>query len=320
MTPEDEEFMEADSILQNAPIPRIPLDAPLDRIQNLVATCSSCVFYHGDLLSAIESIKIPLTSISLFIQSYGISSFEMGSGRGVWDGSIIFGSWLCSTFKSNSSTLITSAEPVKILELGSGCSGVPGLCVARVYPNASVVLSDAHATLIRGLEQNLLLNGFGEAAANPYTSVEATRISAQVLNWNHHEQPTFGIKWNNSLNSNEEECTKADIIIGAELLWAGCDPEALLQTICKLLDTDHGVAYILMPKGGRGVEVEFLNMAAQFGFQIETVALGPFESWDGRTAMMPPLAENAQLSQLDMNINAEEGTEFFQVHILKFNI
>lgn len=310
MTPEDEEFMEADSVLQQAPIPRIPYDGSLESIRNLVVADNSCVFYHGELLSIIELIKIPLTPITLFIQSYG-NAFDMGSGRGVWDGSIIFGSWLCAKFNNGCIPHISSERRLKVLELGAGCSGVPGLCISHVYQNSLVVLSDAQSTLIGGLEQNIRLNDLRSA------SDDSDCVSAQILNWNDHEQADFGVKWNVSNSRNESELGKADVIIGAELLWAGCDPVPLLMTISKCLDSHHGIAYILMPKGGRGVEVSFLDTSTKLGFKVETVELGPMDSWLNGPPE-PRILPTCALSQLDMNKIADSTVDYFQVHILTF--
>lgn len=312
MTPEDEEFMEADSILQQAPIPRLLPDAPTEMIQNLVNNNdqdenSSCVFYHGDLLSVIELMKIPFTPISLFIQSYGVSSYDMGSGRGVWDGSIIFGSWLCSNFENDKKQLFPNHDNMKVIELGAGCSGVPGICIAHAYPNASVVLTDAQTVLIRGLEQNIKLN---QSSIN--------NLSAQLVDWNHHDQSNFKIElWNNNTSNNTNTLdVRADVIIGAELLWAGCDPIPLIKTINKLLNPQNGVAYILMPQGGRGIEILFLETCKLLGFHVETVILGPLDSWNGISVetlgddTIPPLSQ--------LNLNQQEGVEIFQVHILRF--
>jgi hypothetical protein len=302
-TPEDEEFIEADSILKHAPIPHLQIDSDLDLIKGLLKTDNddnTCIFFHGELLSTIEQINIPLTPLSLYIQSYGISSFDMGSGRGVWDGSIIFGSWLCRNMVSgeNGRSMFPFEESVRVVELGSGCSGVPGICVAKMYPNASVVLSDAQSTLIQGLRQNIRLNDCDD------------RVSAQIINWNEHESPDFGVKWSDSSTPViGDEIAKADILIGAELLWAGCDPHPLLLTISKLLNHDGGTAYVLMPKGGRGIEASFFEALSSLNFHCETVILGTLAAWEGSSF---PRLESREAEKDDCSA----GEEVFQVHIL----
>mmetsp|Transcript_39475 Transcript_39475/g.50927 ORF Transcript_39475/g.50927 Transcript_39475/m.50927 type:complete len:319 (+) Transcript_39475:274-1230(+) len=316
--------------------------------------------------------------MNLFIESYGISSISsIGSGRGVWDGSIIFGCWLCSCIlkeeiiisQSSSSSSLSGSKKRRVLELGAGCSGVPGLALALNFPEQlSIVLTDHHHMLVKALDYNIQLNNnlcpsssssTSQSSSSSSTSLEnqshRITVTSQILNWNDYDSPDFTIHWkdeegnqnnnneNNNENSDEDEdenMRKADVIIGSELLWSGCDPIPLIKTISKLLNPINGICYILMPKGGRGIEKQFLESLLMEGFKYETILLSPRNKKDGEVTTISTSSSasssSASSASLDQTLQIESQIvrpllneipkdilpedEIFQVHIITFAV
>ena len=163
------------------------------------------------------------------------------------------------------------------LEIGAGSTGVPGLVVARYCGANRVVISDTLPRLLKSLERNIALSRLDQGKG-----ADGCDVSVQRLDWDDAAASPEDLPKGLALGS-------VDVIIGAEVIWAGCDPVPLVQTIRDLLrptqkteekaagdgkfSSRGGVAFILMPKGGRGGEAPLLEAAATVGLAVETLVL-----------------------------------------------
>jgi hypothetical protein len=211
----------------------------------------------------------------------------VGSGRKWWEGSLALSRWLLETSSQDQPRF--SFVGCSVVELGAGCSGLPGIVLARDCGATHVLLTDKLPRLVSSLARNICLCGLNDAECTRDVSslVDAgsCEISAQCFDW--AAGPT-------SSGPFVVDDASVDVIVGAELIWAGVNPVPLAATMKRLLRPSAkkafdgecpveslekqggGVAFIIMPKGGRGVESQLLAAAAMEGLSCETVVL-PWE-------------------------------------------
>ena len=311
MSPETAEFRDADALLQDA-LPSLPLDAPLSAIRALVLPPasskeketadqpippqhlppSSCMVWQRETLFQVDRLLVTPDTPPLVAITSGISRRDLGSGGKCWDGSLALARWIARRAAASESPVAGK----RVLELGAGCSGLPGIVACRDGGAASVVLSEGPEVLVEMLRRNAAINIGGERAAN-------ADISARQLVWTRtkvatggggvrpveeggaaYEAPSTssiststsdeGGKGNRSVGRRDSEVetteatsVAADVILAAEPIWAGCDPVPLVETIqrCLLLGGSTGVCFIVMPRGGRGVEERLVREAQAIG-------------------------------------------------------
>jgi nicotinamide N-methyltransferase len=133
----------------------------------------------------------------------------------------------------------------EVLELGAG-SGLPGLCIAKRFPTASVTLSDyPDPSILSTLQSNAALNGLGNVKVVGHVWGTST--------------PTLG---------------KFNLIIAADTLWLSEQHQAFLWSFkTHLIRSEE--ARVLLIAGlhtGRYTIAKFLKLIAAEGFDAECVA------------------------------------------------
>jgi hypothetical protein len=253
MNPEEEEFSKADSVLDNADLPQLHFFS-VEAVREIIGESrnNNELFRLEHEIMMIE--RFPLSADRyLFAMSHGVSRQDTKSGGVCWEGSHILALWLLSHFPE------TAFRGKVVLELGAGCTGLPGLALASIRHPQHVYLTESKTRLVETLRRNVELNFI----------IEST-ITVTKLDWD---------------DSNDDESAEAhknrgsiDVILGAELLWAGFDPCPLVRLIHRTLEPTSGVAYVLMPSGGRGAEGAFVQAVADACLELETVVL--CAGWD----------------------------------------
>ncbi|XP_057524424.1 uncharacterized protein LOC130804110 isoform X2 [Amaranthus tricolor] len=157
---------------------------------------------------------------------------------------------MASILAENSS--ITAGK--RILELGSGCSGVCSMVAAQ---SANLVVStDGDARALDLLEHNVSVN---------LSSRNADKLLVRSLNWGNQEQIDAIKKENN---------TGFDVIIGTDVTYVSDAILPLFSTAAKLISTDSASgelpepALILCHVLRRVDEPSIISAASQFGFTL----------------------------------------------------
>jgi hypothetical protein len=135
----------------------------------------------------------------------------------------------------------------RVIEIGSGAAGIPGIVAARIGAIA-VTLTECYPRLLIALRRNVDLN------------VDVTNVGVEHLDWTEPLLP--------------HRIGSADVVLGSEVIWKGCDPMPLVTTIHNLLVPRSGRAFIILPDGGRGAEEHFLSAAASIGLYCESIRIG----------------------------------------------
>jgi len=168
-------------------------------------TDSSVVFWLGSELHILEDLDVGDDGFNLHVLSRAIGTGSEcgGSGTKRWEGSLALGRWLAKRQADCSSDF-------RVLELGSGCAGIPGLVAHHILGCSQVVLTEAREQLLEDLRRNVALNQTREAACRSaegckreegsLRNVEAIEVA--FLDW---EDP----------NSYEDWAGKVDLVLGS---------------------------------------------------------------------------------------------------------
>ena len=232
------------------------------------------------------------TTMDVVVQSFGVTLASLGSGGKRWEGSVVLAQWLL-------------AQPDEFLrgktvvELGAGCTGIPGIAAALTCRPSSVHLTEHEPRLIRSLEENVRLNrhkaeadcvseGGGEGGGGgegESGDVHCAFVEVGQLDWDALAEDVSGSAGagggidGDGGRAQGGDAFKTphtfDLVIGAELIWAGCDPTGLCTTCQHLLAPD-GTAIVLLPKGARGSEAAFFDGMAAQGLEVSTSEV---DSW-----------------------------------------
>jgi hypothetical protein len=210
-----------------------------------------------------------------------------------------------------------------VIELGAGCSGLPGLVAARDCGASHVVLTDKLPKLLKSLVQNAHLCGLrvtgddsgDEGGSGGSGKGGGVRAAASVQSETPCEVSVQHLDWAAATSIVDESGAsldgKVDVILGSEVIWKGVDPKPLFATVTRLLKKPHvdsatgkkvegGVALVLMPRGGRGAETQLLDEASTVGLSRETLTL-PTSMGEEIGEMGHPTEECPSLSLNDDN-------------------
>jgi len=170
-------------------------------------------------------------------------------------------------------------------------TGIPGIIAARDLCASKVAVTDALPKLVDSLSRNIKLN-LGESGLDQSAPVEGAAavqgcpVEARRLDWAEFSGVSPGCSGSEPLDQPlgvgcEDLRGNVDIVLGAEVIWAGCDPCPLVLTIRDLLKpgagVDGGLAFILMPQGGRGAEVPLLACARDLGLELVSTENAPVD-------------------------------------------
>jgi methylase of polypeptide subunit release factors len=92
----------------------------------------------------------------------GREEFQAQSGQCVWPAS----SMLCFYLRGE----LERSKPRTVVELGCGV-GVPGIFVAKQFPDTRVLLTDASPPLLETTKKNLTVNGVSSGRVRPMWKV-----------------------------------------------------------------------------------------------------------------------------------------------------
>lgn len=278
MSREDEEFKEADAILQDA-LPRLAIGAPLSVIRALVLPpaipsreeaaaepipsahlpLSSYMVWQGETLFQVNRLLLTPDTPPLVAFASGISRKDFGSGGKCWDGSLALARWIAYRAAAGESPVAGK----RVLELGAGCSGLPGIVACRDGDAASVVVTEAPIELAAMLRRSVALNVVGHptsarisvrrlvwrapgsgrenesvgsgAGVDNTKGRSVVETSSATINDTRYDGLQSVKAWKSSVAEIDLPSIPADVILAAEPIWAGCDPMPLVHTIKRCL-------------------------------------------------------------------------------------
>ncbi|GLB41679.1 putative WD40 repeat-like protein [Lyophyllum shimeji] len=139
-------------------------------------------------------------------------------------------------------------EKVKVLELGAS-AGLPGISIAKIYENVSVVVSDyPDELLIKTLSENVARNGVSDSCrAAPYA-------------------------WGSDPSSILDDARGFDIVLAADTLWNPSLHTIFISSLCLTLKRSS-TARVHLVAGlhtGRYTIQAFLSAVQEAGFDVES--------------------------------------------------
>uniref|UniRef100_A0A7S2UVU6 Calmodulin-lysine N-methyltransferase n=1 Tax=Fibrocapsa japonica TaxID=94617 RepID=A0A7S2UVU6_9STRA len=246
--PEEEEFEEADRLLDSINFPTF------DR-QTLVRdrpTTSSPVMYNSHVILMNKfAFELEGNPKELVIASQFVNGADNSGGK-IWEASTLLAEWIIS----DGPTLFANRS---VLELGAGVSGLPGLS-ASIFAE-SVSLTDGQDSMVEYLSLNLDLNK--EILRQTRCLVEGITSELTVN--------CFNLNWDHVTSQQQEKYAKHfDIIIASEIIYDAVNTDSMASAFDTLLKED-GTAFIILPARSRSThnESEFLTQLAVLGFSMQ---------------------------------------------------
>lgn len=137
---------------------------------------------------------------------------------------------------------------LRVLELGAGCSGLPAVASALSGRAVSVIASDSRSSLLTSLQRNFQLNSLEVSSAADLSIGELVGLEiGHLLTLFLEGNFVIPLDWDRP-ETYSHLSGSIDLVLGAELLWAGCDPQPLVSCISGIL-SPTGVACVLLPDG-----------------------------------------------------------------------
>lgn len=274
-TREGEEFHEAEKLLQSLPHCD---DSPTTQDASALRNRPS-LYWHGNIVYQhryflMHGIEGGIKDMEFLIRDIYYDPNETSTGNKTWSTSHLFALWI---YQHKS---LFAGKKV-VLEVGTGCSGLPGRQVMNVYviiiiatsmPDShiriehdtgmvaalyacQVYLSDKSLTLLANVEHNLKLN----------ESILGTRSIC-----------TKSLDWNEVASSSSISLPPATVIIGSEVLYEAMNPKALVVTLSTYLtkeESEQPRIYLAIACEGRGNMMEFDRALTTQGFTFSKAPL-----------------------------------------------
>lgn len=181
-------------------------------------------------------------------------------------------------------------KELRILELGSGAIGLPGVSFAALlsrqterFPSWTVTLTDNDKSLLRQLQANVRTNMDSKQIL--LDGSKSRGIDVEFLDWD--------VKPNNSETNDEggnrqDRLLSADIVIGSELCYTKETADALVKVLLALLDRNPAVKiYIVQVTDRYGwKEIVMPALESRQTIKIETIPL-TYEVHEAASTMIP---------------------------------
>ncbi|CAM9377311.1 unnamed protein product [Choristocarpus tenellus] len=171
-------------------------------------------------------------------ECFGDQPEEDTTGLGVWGSAVVLARWIASP------DIRSRLQGLTVVELGAGCGA--SSIAAAVYCNpACVVATDLNFETVANLEHNVKLN---QDRYSTNTKIHAARLS-----------------WDDESTWEDARALKADIILGADLVYQGGAGSALMHALVGLLKPG-GTFLHVAPMGDReGLEGFLEGLTATCG-------------------------------------------------------
>lgn len=181
---------------------------------------------------------------------------------------------------------------IRILELGSGAIGLPGISFASLlsrqkerFPSWTVTLTDNDRSLLRQLKANVRCNIASNQIALPSNddeSLENGGIHVKFLDWDIER------KDNDDDDTKSNQLLSADIVVGSELCYTRETADVLLKVLLALLDRNPAVKIWIVQVTDRygWKEIVIPALESEPKITIETIPL-TYEIHEVASTMIP---------------------------------
>lgn len=192
-----------------------------------------------------------------------------------------------------------AASGIRVLELGSGAIGLPGISFAvalsqqpELFPSWTVCLTDNDRSLLKQLEANVESNILSKnillsSGENGTESFGNKHIKVEYLDWD--------LSHDDDLNESEkmicnqqEELLSADVVVGSELVYTRETALALVKILLALLDRNPTVTIWIVQVTDRygWSEIVIPALEREERINIESIPL-TYEMHEVASTMIP---------------------------------
>lgn len=184
---------------------------------------------------------------------------------------------------------------IRILELGSGAIGLPGISFAALlsrqkerFPSWTVTLTDIDRSLLRQLKANVRSNIASKQIVlsnSDDESLENGAINVKFLDWDIERKDSED---NDDGNGESSRLLSADIVIGSELCYTRETADALVKVLLALLDRNSAVKIWIVQVTDRygWKEIVIPALESEPNITIETIPL-TYEIHEVASTMIP---------------------------------
>lgn len=180
-----------------------------------------------------------------------------------------------------------AGKEIRILELGSGAIGLPGISFAaalsqrpELFPSWTVSLTDNDASLLKQLEANVQSNIASNKINISSTDdgVESSgkkSVNVEYLDWDIENNDDNNDNDKKSKSNNSDALLSADIVIGSELVYTEETGLALVKILFALLDRNPAVKIWIVQVTDRygWQEIVIPALESKKNIRIETIPL-----------------------------------------------
>ena len=181
-------------------------------------------------------------------------------------------------------------KELRILELGSGAIGLPGVAFAALlsrqterFPSWTVTLTDNDKSLLRQLQANVRTNM--DSKQIMLDGSKSSCINVEFLDWDVKPRNS---ETNDQGGNRHDRLLSGDIVIGSELCYTKETADALVKVLLALLERNPAVKiYIVQVTDRYGwKEIVIPELESRQTVKIETIPL-TYEIHEAASTMIP---------------------------------
>mmetsp|Transcript_3959 Transcript_3959/g.9444 ORF Transcript_3959/g.9444 Transcript_3959/m.9444 type:complete len:347 (-) Transcript_3959:135-1175(-) len=193
-----------------------------------------------------------------------------------------------------------AGKDIRILELGSGAIGLPGISFAaalsqrpELFPSWTVSLTDNDMSVLKQLESNIRSNIAPNkinlsSTGNGVESPGKKSVNVEYLDWDIESNDKNDENDKKSKRNNPDALLSADIVVGSELVYTRETGLALVKILFALLDRNPAVKIWIVQVTDRygWKEIVIPALESKKKIRIEKIALA-YEVHEIASTMIP---------------------------------